>query len=206
MLTRIDVINNALSSMGESEVSYEDKGHPDVQALDSRIDYYTMYIQASMLWFNTDYPTLVPQDVSGYILIPDDVSSIDSITAYPRLSQRGGRLFNEDEVTDVFERPIKVRIVRTLTFEEMPASAKFYVAALVNKAYVAVDGGVQKNKDADVLVLAAMKAMNEEHIRNARVNMFMAPGIYNKLQRIRSFMPRRGYMNSGHDGILGRVQ
>lgn len=207
MLTRLDVINNALMSMGESEVSYEDRGHPDLQTLESRIDYYTKVIQSRMLWFNTDYPTLLPQADTGYILIPDDVASVDSLTAYPRLSHRDGRLFNEDEVTDVFERGIKVRIIRVLDFDQMPSSAQIYVGALTKMAYVSIDGGTANINEAKAEVDEAKRAMNEEHIRNAKVNMFMTPGVYNKLQRIRSFMPHRGYYNYGYtDGALGRVQ
>ena len=183
--TTHDVVNDMLGLLGERRVNDLTEPHPMIPDALAKLNTASAYVQADMWWFNVEYPTLIPQAGTGEILVPNDTASCDSLTQYPRLAVRGNRLYNLDDVTDVFENPIRVRLHRILPFDDAPVLARAHIAARAKLDF-------QKDYDGDSMkaqILAreiseTYARMHAEHIRNANSNLLYKPSVAAKLMNI----------------------
>ena len=114
-LTTLDVVNDMLGLLGERRVNAIDEPHPMIPNALAKLETATAWVQADMWWFNVEYPTLTPQAGTGELLVPNDTAACDSLTQYPRLAVRGNRLYNLDDVTDVFTAPIRGRLPKVVS-------------------------------------------------------------------------------------------
>lgn len=184
-LTTLAVVNDMLGLLGERRVNDLGEPHPMIPDALAKLDTASTYVQADMWWFNVEYPTLIPQAGTGEILVPNDTASCDSLTQYPRLAVRGNRLYNLDDVTDVFEHPIRVRLHRIVPFDDAPVLARAHIAARAKLDF-------QKDYDGDSMkaqILAreiseTYARMHAEHIRNANSNLLYKPSVAEKLMNI----------------------
>ena len=184
-LTTLDVVNDMLGLLGERRVNAIDEPHPMIPNAIAKLETATAWAQADMWWFNVEYPTLMPQAGTGELLVPNDTAACDSLTQCPRLAVRGNRLYNLDDVTDVFTAPIRVRLHRIVPFADCPVLARAYIAARAKLDF-------QKDYDGDSMkaqILAqeikdSYARMHSEHIRNAKANILHRPSVLAKLQAI----------------------
>ena len=184
-LSTLDVVNDMLGLLGERRVNDLNEPHPIIPDALAKLSTASAYVQADLWWFNVEYPTLIPQAGTGEILVPNDTASCDSLTQYPRLAVRGNRLYNLDDVTDVFEQPIRVRLHRIVPFDDCPILARAHIAARAKLDF-------QKDYDGDNMkaqILAqeirdSYARMHSEHIRNAKANILYRPSMLAKLQSI----------------------
>ena len=184
-LTTLAVVNDMLGLLGERRVNAIDEPHPMIPNAIAKLETATAWVQADMWWFNVEYPTLTPQAGTGELLVPNDTAACDSLTQYPRLAVRGNRLYNLDNVTDVFTAPIRVRLHRVVPFDDCPLLARAYIAARAKLDF-------QKDYDGDSMkaqILAqeikdSYARMHSEHIRNAKANILHRPSMLAKLQSI----------------------
>ena len=184
-LTTLDVVNDMLGLLGERRVNSLDEPHPMIPDARAKLGAATAWVQADMWWFNVEYPTLTPQAVSGELLVPNDTASCDSMTQYPRLAVRGRRLYNLDDVTDVFTAPIRVRLHRIVPFEDCPILARAYIAARAKLDFQKdYDGDSMKAQIIAQEIKDSYARMHSEHIRNAKSNMLHKPSVVRKLMHI----------------------
>lgn len=184
-ITTLDVVNDMLGLLGERKVNSVDETHPMIPNALSKLETASATVQGQLWWFNVEYPTLIPQAGSGYLLVPNDTAACDSLTQSPRLAVRGNKLYNLDDVTDVFTEPTRVRLHRVLPFDDCPLLARVHIAACAKLDF-------QKDYDGDSMkaqVLAtdiknSYAVMHAEHIRNARSNLLYKPSMINKLAQI----------------------
>ena len=184
-LTTLAVVNDMLGLLGERRVNAIDEPHPMIPNAIAKLETATAWVQADMWWFNVEYPTLTPQVGTGELLVPNDTAACDSLTQYPRLAVRGNRLYNLDDVTDVFTAPIRVRLHRIVPFDDCPLLARAYIAARAKLDF-------QKDYDGDSMkaqILAqeikdSYARMHAEHIRNAKANILHRPSMLAQLQSI----------------------
>ena len=184
-LTTLAVVNDMLGLLGERRVNAIDEPHPMIPNAIAKLETATAWVQADMWWFNVEYPTLTPQVGTGELLVPNDTAACDSLTQYPRLAVRGNRLYNLDDVTDVFTASIRVRLHRIVPFDDCPLLARAYIAARAKLDF-------QKDYDGDSMkaqILAqeikdSYARMHAEHIRNAKANILHRPSVLGKLQAI----------------------
>ena len=184
-LTTLAVVNDMLGLLGERRVNDLMEPHPMIPNAIAKLETATAWVQADMWWFNVEYPTLTPQAGTGELLVPNDAAACDSLTQYPRLAVRGNRLYNLDDVTDVFTAPIRVRLHRIVPFADCPVLARAYIAARAKLDF-------QKDYDGDSMkaqILAqeikdSYARMHAEHIRNAKANILHRPSVLVKLQAI----------------------
>ena len=184
-LSTLDVVNDMLGLLGERRVNDLMEPHPLIPDALAKLDTASSTVQAVMWWFNVEYPTLTPQVGTGNLLVPNDTASCDSLTQYPRLAVRGNRLYNLDDVTDVFTAPIRVRLHRIVPFEDCPILARAHIAARAKLDF-------QKDYDGDSMkaqILAqeikdSYARMHSEHIRNAKANLLGRPSVAVKLMNI----------------------
>lgn len=185
MITTLTVVNDMLGLLGERHINDLSEPHPMVPDALSKLSLANTTVQADLWWFNVEYPTLIPQANTGHILLPNDTAACDSLTQYPRLAVRGNKLYNLDDVTDVFTEHLRVRLHRILPFEHCPIQARVYISAKAKLDF-------QKDYDGDTAkaqilmrdIAESYSRMHAEHIRNANSNLLYKPSTAIKLMDI----------------------
>ena len=186
----LEVVNSMLGLLGELPVNSITDPHTLIPAALAAITNQNALVQVDFWWFNVEYPTLIPQAGSGLILVPEDASSVDSLTQYPRLAVRGNRLYNLDDITDVFTQPLRVRLHRVLPFSDAPAIARAHIAAKAKLEFqMAYDGDGTKAQIIQQEIKETYIRLHSEHIRNAKANMLMRPSVQHTLNRITGSRP-----------------
>ena len=189
-LTTLDVVNDMLGLLGERRVNSLAEPHPLIPDALAKLDTATTIVQADLWWFNVEYPTLTPQSGSGVILVPNDTAACDSLTQYPRLAVRGNRLYNLDDVTDVFTDPIRVRLHRVVPYDDCPIVARAYIAAKAKLDFQKdYDGDTTKAQILAQEIKESYIRLHAEHIRSAKANMLYRPSLLSKLQAITGGRP-----------------
>ena len=189
-LTTLDVVNDMLGLLGERRVNSLAEPHPLIPDALAKLDTATTIVQADLWWFNVEYPTLTPQSGSGVILVPNDTAACDSLTQYPRLAVRGNRLYNLDDVTDVFTDPIRVRLHRVVPYDDCPIVARAYIAAKAKLDFQKdYDGDTTKAQILAQEIKESYMRLHAEHIRSAKANMLYRPSLLSKLQAITGGRP-----------------
>lgn len=181
----LDVVNSMLGLLGELPLNAVDEPHPLVPAALAALSTQASLVQADFWWFNVEYPTMYPQATGGQVLVPNDAASVDSLTQYPRLAIRGNRLYNLDDVTDVFTSPLRVRLHRIMPFDDVPVIVRAHIAAKAKLEFqLAYDGDGTKAQFLQQEIKETYIRMHSEHIRNAKANMLMRPSVTPTLNRI----------------------
>lgn len=186
----LEVVNSMLGLLGELPVNSITDPHTIIPAALAAITNQNALVQVDFWWFNVEYPTLIPQAGSGLILVPEDAASVDSLTQYPRLAVRGNRLYNLDDITDVFTQPLRVRLHRVLPFSDAPTIARAHIAAKAKLEFqMAYDGDSTKAQIIQQEIKETYIRLHSEHIRNAKANMLMRPSVQHTLNRITGTRP-----------------
>jgi hypothetical protein len=188
-LTRLDVVNEMLASMGEAPLNTEDEGHPLYPQASRMLDVASYRTQARAWWFNTELLQLSPDAASSFVYLPDDTIRVDPREPSLNYVQRGRRLYNPagfpNQDPYKFSAPVTVWLVRHLPFGDLPVPAQLAVS-------YAAQVDFQRSFDADPnkyqqLVLQAREAMlhlNADHIRNQNVNLLHTPSVVETMNRV----------------------
>lgn len=184
-VTTLSIVNEMLGLLGELPINDLDAFHPVVPRALATLNTANAVIQAKPWWFNTEYPTLVPQVGTNEIMLPADTLSVDSLTASPNVAQRGRRLYNATDSTYEFTAPVKCIISRLIPFDDLPISIRSYVGAEALLIFQnTIDGDQVKT---NLLVARRQSASNDakaENTRRRKSNMFNRPGIAYTLAQI----------------------
>lgn len=185
-ISKLDVVNGCLKTMGEAPLNALDNDHPFVQAALLTLSNAMTLEQGRGWWFNTDLITSKPDAITGFVYVPADALSFDS--AYKQLVQRGRRLYDRYNQTYDLREYVEVTasVIRSIPFEDMPPMAQQLIAARTwldfQASYDADSMRYQELATAYKTVNANMKA---QHIRNSNINLFNAAGVADKMRRIR---------------------
>uniref|UniRef100_A0A7M2QN83 Tail tubular protein A n=1 Tax=feces metagenome TaxID=1861841 RepID=A0A7M2QN83_9ZZZZ len=197
-INTLSAVNACLGTLGELPVNGVDEDHPLVPAALAKIGQETAYLQADLWWFNVEYPTLFPDPIHKTIRIPSDCVGVDSFTQYPRLAVRAGKLYNLDTGSDQFEAPLRVRLHRSLPFDDMPILARALVQArAARKFHADYDGDQAKMQRLSADEQQSYVIFNSEHIRNAKANMLNRSGVQNVLMHINPDLTTRRFSRIG---------
>ena len=184
--TVLDVVNSMVGLVGELPLNTVDTTHPLVPAAVAAISTQTSLVQSDFWWFNVEYPTLIPQAGSGFLLVPNDTASADSLCHTPRIAVRGDRLYNLDDITCVFTSPLRVRLHRVLPFADTPLVARAHIAAKAKLEFqLAYDGDSTKAQFLQQEIKETYIRLHSEHIRNAQANFLLRPSVQGTLNRMR---------------------
>ena len=188
-------VNNMLGLLGERRVNDLSEPHPLIPDALAKLEESMIAVQADLWWFNVEYPTLFPEAVTGYLLVPNDTASCDSLTACPHIAMRGNRLYNLDDSTDVFLHPLRVRLHRIVPFDDAPVTARMHIAAKAKLAFqMAYDGDSTKAQLLAREVQESYAKLHAEHTRNAKANLLYRPSMAIKLSSI--IGGRRGWQHA----------
>lgn len=187
ILTKLDVVNTMLSSIGEVGVNSTTDGHPLVSKGLTFLKLSNAKEQGRGWWFNTECVTLNPTN-DGHILLPDDILQLDPVSTSLHYAERGGKLYklNAGGTSPFeFDGPVLLEIIRLVDFEDLPSNAQMlvqYSAALdfLND----MDGDASKVDKLTRQVRDAMITLKADHIRSVDVNFLNNPSVQVTLGQI----------------------
>lgn len=188
---KLDVVNRCLASVGELPVNtIEGTTNPMVTTAVETLYQSTLDEQGIGWWFNTEIVTLQPQ-TDGTFAVPTDCMSLytmDDFNPY-WLAIRGRKLYNSQGGEPyVSDRTMRVKIIRALTFEDMPFNAqKLVMSATVERFLNDYDGDQQKIATASEDYTGNYALCMADHTRAVKANMLMSGGIAGA--RIRQRVP-----------------
>ena len=148
-MTKLEAVNICLKSIGEPQVDSLAAVDLDVQVASDLVDEVSRTVLNKGWNWNTRVVTLTP-DNNGHILLPANTAKIDTAETdyYTNAVQRGTKLFDLKNGTYVFTKSMKLEIVELLPFEDVPLSAKCFIAyqaaMMMQQRYLGSDG-VDKN-------------------------------------------------------------
>lgn len=171
-LTKLDVVNECLASMGESAANSLNESNSFITSALRSLEQATISEQSPGWYFNIDRVRLEPT-VDGEFYVPHDVISVDIDKSPNWLVIRGRRLYNRDKsvyLTDT--RPVELFVVRAIPFEDLPYHAQRMVQAATVVAFQkSYDGDELKLRDAQEEYSKARTFLMSDHIRSVRANM-----------------------------------
>ena len=170
-----------LALIGEAPVNTLEE--PDgVTAKAIRIlDDEVIMMQGKNYWFN-QYPALLPLDTNNEIMLPSNVSRVDANNT--SIIQRGLKLYNKYNNTFVFATPIRVSLTVTLSFEELPLTARLLVKATAEWFYEMQEQGDNSISNALRYTMDRCNTMfQDENLQQQNNNVFNNPEVAERANR-----------------------
>jgi len=151
--SELEAVNECLENIGQSPVSTiaGDLG-VDTQIALNFVRKVNRELQSLGWYWNTEknFP-LTPNGV-GNILLPSNTLSVDTTAEDADVDaiQRGQTLYDRDNHTYVFTKSIKVELTLGLTFEELPETARRYIALRAARIFEdRIDGTTSQSDGSD---------------------------------------------------------
>jgi hypothetical protein len=173
-ITKLDVVNACLATMGETPLNTLEDDHSYKDAALNILKQVNLIEQKRGWWFNSEYTRLLPDAISKYISVPQDAVAVKTIDRWytPPYAQRGTRLYNVSRNTYEWERHVDVDLVRVLPFEDLP----FHAADTVNFGTVMrfqreFDGDNTRYSQLSQDYSRARLELSAENTRNRRPNL-----------------------------------
>lgn len=175
--TELDAVNQMLLSIGQAPVStLAVTGLKDVSFAQYLLHQVAREVQLRGWEFNTDDEYPLTPDVDGKIAIPASALKVDPCDKGKRFVERysgGDRLlYDKDTHSFVHTDPVDVDITWFFPFEELPESARAYIAHRAGRVFQANQVGstilYQFTKEREVEVLAELE---RDELQNADDNI-----------------------------------
>ena len=125
--TKLKAVNIALQSAQIATVESLSSGDVDAEVAEIILDENTVEVQTRGWHWNTETMTLSP-DQNGNIILPDNFLKVDAVDRNVNVIQRGTKLYDLDNNTFVFENKVELIAVVGLEYEELPETARRYIA------------------------------------------------------------------------------
>lgn len=187
-MTELEVVNDILRATGDSPVNSINSSHPSVTAIRTQIKRAVVKIQRRGFWFNTEYKHEF-QPTNSRIVLPSDVASI--VPVDPDVIMRGQDLYHRGRNSYLFDAPVVVTsLIRTLSFDQLPESAKDAVKYTAGVEYIRDSlGDVNLMNEYKALAGNAMVLLLNEDLESEQLNAFSSP---TAMKMRRGVRPYRG--------------
>lgn len=131
--TELEAVNTMLQSIQESPVSsVTNPGSVDAVTAIAILREVSRAVQSKGYSFNTEYNYPLPANGSGEIIIPANCLEVDVDPRGPDASsdlvRRGQRLYDRYNRTYAISRTVRVEMILMLDFEDLPETARHYIA------------------------------------------------------------------------------
>lgn len=140
-MTELDAVNELLMSIGQAPVStLQVSGIRDVNIAKAELLKVSRRVQSRGWNFNTDENYELSPDVDGHIAIPNGALKVDpsdkrSNYVLRRHDTKGLVLYDRDERTFVFSEPVECDVVWGFEFEDLPETARAYIATSAGRKF-----------------------------------------------------------------------
>jgi hypothetical protein len=138
LTTKLDAVNTCLESVWEAPVStLEVSGVASVAQAKRVLDKVSRAVQTRGWSFNTEEDLTLTPDVNSIITLPANTLEVDSfgVSADKDVVQRGTQLYDRGKHTFTFTVPVHVRIIYLFDFEDLPESARNYIAVQAARVF-----------------------------------------------------------------------
>lgn len=183
MLTKLQVINAMLGSVGESPLNSLDDEENEllVQAL-QLYDRTLEEVLSEGWWFNTELAVLSYDQNSDRVKVPNDALVVRAEN--PNYVVRGLALYDTSK-GDYVKKNVKVELIRLLPIEQIPSPACYLVETACSLAFI-------RYYDADTSKINQLNSFYEKnradtmrmHNKCRRTNVFMNPTMIANYVRI----------------------
>lgn len=169
-MTRLEVLNACLATMGEKPLNSLNDPHPMRSAALGRLYTENRRRQAKGVWFNQEEITLDPSPADSRIYLPGDAISFRAPTRDTAI--RAKKLYDLKNGTNLFTDSISGQLIRLVPFEDLPESAAaYYAAEVVLKFQMDYDGDSTKTRQLAADRDDAKVEYNIDHTRNRKTNL-----------------------------------
>lgn len=183
MLTKLQVINAMLGSVGESPLNSLDDEENEllVQAL-QLYDRTLEEVLSEGWWFNTELAVLSYDQNSDRVKVPNDALMVRADN--PNYVVRGLALYDTSK-GDYVKKNVKVELIRLLPIEQIPSPACYLVETACSLAFI-------RYYDADTSKINQLNSFYQKnradtmrmHNKCRRTNVFMNPTMIANYVRI----------------------
>jgi hypothetical protein len=140
VMTELEAVNEMLMSIGQAPVSTLNvSGIRDVNVARAELVKVSRRVQSRGWHFNTDDTYTLYPDADGIVLIPAGALKVKGATATDvyttRRHAKGMALYNRTDATFVFPASVTVAVVWGFTFEDLPETARAYVATSAGRKF-----------------------------------------------------------------------
>lgn len=141
--TELEAVNEMLMSIGQAPVStLAVSGIQDVNTAKMVLSRVHRFVLTYGFDFNTDAAYTLTPDIDGYLKVPEGVLRIDPTEKYSELIARthpteGRAIWNKADQTWEFDEPVDFKIVWGTPFDELPESAKAFIAIAASRKFQA---------------------------------------------------------------------
>ena len=137
--TKLDAVNQMLSSIGEAPAVSLDTDNPEIAIAESTLDEISRSVQAEGWGFNSEYEYPFTPDGNGQIIVPSNVlsiadSKIKNSAKYLTVI-RDGKLYDKLTHTYTFTGVIHCDVVWAFDFVDLPQPFKDYIATRASRVY-----------------------------------------------------------------------
>lgn len=187
--TSLDAVNTMLAAIGEAPINSLSKAVTSDAAFAVRLlDEVNTEVQATGWSFNTEKEFTLQKDNSGNIPLPSDMLrvTIDRqryTNVYPVV--RGKRLYDQKNQTFTFtDSLVASRLIRKITFEDLPPVARRYVTIRSARVFVdRVGGGQEVHAYTEEQERDSRKTLMKDEGEVRNLNILSAPGVSRALDR-----------------------
>jgi hypothetical protein len=163
LMTELKAVNMMLEVIGEQPISnLEISGVADVAIARRTLEEESRAVQEMGWFFNTDDAVTFYPDTEGNINLGSNI--LRAVITYPDDSEyiiRGARLYNKSNRTFVFSECATVNITTFLPWDELPSTARTYIAVRSCRKFqqkVFGDEAVEKYTELDEsIALSSLK-------------------------------------------------
>lgn len=140
-MSELEAVNEMLASIGQAPVNtLAVTGITDVNIAKQRLSSMTRRVLMRGFYFNTDENYTLSPDVDGHIVIPSGVLKIEAMSAgddivQRRLDVKGMALFNKATLSFLFAAPVQVKVTWAFPFEDLPETARCYIATAAGRRF-----------------------------------------------------------------------
>jgi hypothetical protein len=140
-MTELEAVNEMLMSIGQAPVNTLNvTGIRDVSLARQRLSSMTRRVLTRGFNFNTDEDYELSPDVDGIIPIPTGVIRIEGAEPRQSFTQRRHSsgvlaLYNLTDKTFTFPAPVSVKVVWAYSFEDLPETARCYIATAAARRF-----------------------------------------------------------------------
>lgn len=140
-MTWIEAVNLCLSAIGEAPVNTLEGAGADANHALAILNETNRAVQAQGWHFNTKRrTTLNPQPFAPfYIYVPTSALAVDTVDedSHVNVVATGGKLFNINDDTFEFDRPLVCTVTLLMDFTAIPAQAQQYIAVRAARVFQA---------------------------------------------------------------------
>jgi hypothetical protein len=173
--TELEAVNAMLDSIGEAPIdSLIDIEAPDAGTALRRLRIVSKAVQLIGWEWNTDEDVVITPDSNGFLVLPANTLKVIATSSDSRvkLTQRGNKLYDRTNQTDVFTSSVKATLITALLFEDLPEAARQYIMlTAAEKFQEGAVGSAQLDKFAEQARMAALQSLEAAESEVGRYNI-----------------------------------